>query len=133
MSQEFSARSSPSTPNHSGKALRLKQAKQEAEADIKAYADQCERQFRAKEAQVSEANPLLFPSAFQNRRCSLNLTDYQHDGQSDDAVVRIGLDKASKLKTLEANVSANKAEVIAKLLEISMQVEPRVHVNYRAN
>ena len=61
------------------------------------------------------------------------LTVHQHDGQSDDAVVRIGLDKASKLKTLEANVSANKAEVIAKLLEISMQVEPRVHVNYRAN
>lgn len=68
-----------------GKAQRLKAAKQEAEAEIKAFADQSDKQFKAKEA--------------------------AHDGASDDAFVRITNEKNTKIKQLDESVTQNKAEV----------------------
>ena len=68
-----------------GKTQRLKQAKADADVEIKAYLESCERQYKAKEA--------------------------QHDGAADDAVVRITADKNQKILALDAYVKDNKEEV----------------------
>jgi hypothetical protein len=68
-----------------GKAQRLKQAKQEAEAEIQKMTQQAETTFKNKEL--------------------------QHDGASDESFVRINKDKQEKIAQLDASVAANKAEV----------------------
>eukprot|EP00042_Codosiga_hollandica_P002762 m.12301 g.12301 ORF g.12301 m.12301 type:complete len:118 (+) comp17400_c0_seq1:190-543(+) len=88
------------------KAKRLKDAKVQADAEIEKYRNECETAFKQKEA--------------------------SHDGETDTAMIKITSEKVTKLNVLDTNVRTNKEAVILKLLEITMQVEPKVHINFKA-
>lgn len=88
------------------KVRRLKQAQDDAVAEINNFKAQKEAEFK-------------------NR-----LT--QNSSSGDDQSAKIDLDTKQKLAALETSVAKSKETVIKMLLDITCKVEPRVHINYKA-
>eukprot|EP00047_Mylnosiga_fluctuans_P001390 m.220082 g.220082 ORF g.220082 m.220082 type:complete len:124 (-) comp10305_c0_seq1:638-1009(-) len=88
------------------KQVRMKQARDEAEAEINAYRSQREQEFQRKQT----ANA----------------------GNTGDVAAKIKKDTEVKLSDLEKSVTDNKQQVIQKLLDIVCQVDPQLHINFAA-
>ena len=87
------------------KNRRLKQAKEEAQAEIEKYKAEREAQFHEHEVRYA--------------------------GSKGDVAARIDADAKARISAMDASVSANKASVISNLIDTVCNIEPRVHVNYR--
>ncbi|CAG0892626.1 unnamed protein product, partial [Cyprideis torosa] len=87
-----------------GKARRLKQAKEEAQAEIEQYRQERERQFKEYES--------------------------KHMGTRTDIAARIDSDTKSKIIAMNDNVNNNREEVIAALLQHILTIKPEVHRNF---
>ena len=126
-----------------GKTQRLKQAKADAEAEIKAYQGACDDQYKAKEAQVSDASQAAHYITYVT-------SPITHRAHSTMALLTMLLSASPPTRTrrsrrstatsrptrrrcagVRARARVSPAQVIKTLLSISMQVEPRVHQNYR--
>lgn len=88
-----------------GKAQRLKEAKEEAAKEIEEYRKQRESQFQEKQQKYA--------------------------GSKDDFAQKMQEDTQRKIKQIEAEVEANKEEVIKRLLELVNDIKPELHQNIR--
>lgn len=88
------------------KNLRLKQAKEEAQADIERFRAERERGFREYEQ--------------------------KHMGSRDDVATRIDAETRLKIEAMSKNVSSNKDKVIDDMLaKILSDIQPQLHKNLR--
>nr|ADK34013.2 vacuolar H ATPase [Prionchulus punctatus]ADK34014.1 vacuolar H ATPase [Prionchulus punctatus] len=87
------------------KAKRLKQANDEAKAEIEKCRQDRERQFREYET--------------------------KHLGSKDDIQQRIENDTRQNLERMQQSVNVNKEKVIQQLLELVCDVQPKIHHNLR--
>merc|ERR1712140_117859 len=87
------------------KNRRLKQAKEEAQAEIEKYKGEREAQFREHEARFA--------------------------GSKGDVASRIDADAKARIEAMNSSVGANKEKVIESLIDAVCNIEPKVHVNYR--
>lgn len=88
-----------------GKAQRLKEAKEEAAKEIEEYRKHRELQFQEKQQKYA--------------------------GSKDDFAQKMQVDTQKKIKQIEAEVEANKEEVIKRLLELVNDIKPELHQNIR--
>lgn len=88
-----------------GKAQRLKEAKEEAAKEIEDYRKQRESQFQEKQQKYA--------------------------GSKDDFAQKMQEDTQKKIKQIEVQVDANKEEVIKRLLELVNDIKPELHQNIR--
>merc|ERR1712227_433744 len=88
------------------KNRRLKQAKEEAQAEIEKYKAEREAAFKNHEAKYA--------------------------GSKGDVAARIDQDAKARIDAMNQSVNANKAKVISGLIDAVCNIEPKVHVNYRA-
>jgi len=87
------------------KAKRLKQAKEEAQAEIEKYRQQRETAYKDHEA--------------------------QHMGSRGDLQAKIDQNTQAKLREIDVNMGANKDAVLRNLLQLVMDVTPELHVNQK--
>jgi len=87
------------------KAKRLKQAKEEAQAEIEKYRLQRETAYKDHEA--------------------------QHMGSRGDLQAKIDQNTQAKLREIDVNMGANKDAVLRNLLQLVMDVTPELHVNQK--
>ena len=87
------------------KNRRLKQAKEEAQAEIEKYKAEREKQFREHEARFA--------------------------GSKGDIIQRIDTDTKRKIETMNQSVGANQDGVISGLIDAVCQIQPAVHKNYK--
>merc|ERR1712107_878827 len=87
------------------KNRRLKQSKEEAQAEIEKYKAEREAAFKNHEAKYA--------------------------GSKGDVAARIDQDAKSRIDAMNQSVNANKAKVISGLIDAVCNIEPKVHVNYR--
>jgi V-type H+-transporting ATPase subunit G len=87
------------------KNRRLKQAKEEAQAEIERYKAEREGQFREHEARYA--------------------------GSKGDVAARIDADAKLRVDSMNSSVNANKNKVITDLMEAVCKIEPKVLANYR--
>ena len=87
------------------KNRRLKQAKEEAQAEIEKYKQEREIAFRENEA--------------------------KHQGSKWDIAARIEADTQVKLEAMNRSVAASKEKVIDSLIALVCDIKPQVHKNYR--
>merc|ERR1711910_19881 len=80
---------------------RLKQAKEEAQAEIERYKAEREGQFREHEARYA--------------------------GSKGDVAARIDADAKLRVDSMNSSVNANKNKVITDLMEAVCKIEPKVH------
>jgi V-type H+-transporting ATPase subunit G len=88
-----------------GKARRIKQAREEAQAEIENYRRERERQFREYEA--------------------------KYMGSREDIAAKIDKNTELMLCDVESDVKNNKEKVLADLLYLVLNVKPEVHPNYK--
>lgn len=98
----------PSTPTHpphthTGKAQRLKEAKEEAAREIEDYRKQRELQFQEQQAKYA--------------------------GSKDDFAQKMKADTDKKLAQISIRVDKQKGEVIDSLLELVYDIQPELHKN----
>ncbi len=109
---------------------RLKQAKDEAEAEIRAYKDQRENEFRQRNDAVrGRVGGRLRPARAHPGGGG---GPGQNAGAAQSSSTQIKADTARKLQELETNVKQRRQDVIDMLLQIAVKVEPRVHQNFKA-
>ncbi|XP_035684506.1 V-type proton ATPase subunit G-like [Branchiostoma floridae] len=89
------------------KNRRLKQAKEEAQAEIETYRQERERQFLEHQE--------------------------KHMGSRTDIVRRMDEQTLQKMDELNQNVSQNKDEVMARILELVYDIRPELHQNLKVN
>uniref|UniRef100_A0A8D0L874 V-type proton ATPase subunit G n=1 Tax=Sphenodon punctatus TaxID=8508 RepID=A0A8D0L874_SPHPU len=94
-------------PLETGKNRRLKQAKEEAQAEIEQYRLQREKEFKAKEAAALGCHG----------SCS---TEVEKETQE-------------KMIVIQDNFQKNREEVLNTLLSFVCDIKPEIHVNYRIN
>ncbi|XP_023331247.1 V-type proton ATPase subunit G-like [Eurytemora carolleeae] len=87
------------------KNRRLKQAKEEAQLEIEKYKQEREKAFRENEA--------------------------KHHGSKEDIALRIEADTKVKIEAMNRSVAANKDKVIESLIGLVVDIQPKVHKNYR--
>ena len=88
------------------KNRRLKQAKEEAQAEIEKYKAERETIFKGNESKFA--------------------------GSKGDVAAQIDADAKARIAAMDSSVSANKAAVLTGLIEAVCNIEPKVHKNYRA-
>jgi len=88
------------------KARRLKQAKEEAQADIDKHRQEREKNFKE----------------FENK----------HMGSREDVAANIEQDTIKRIEGMKQQVASNKNKVITDLLAIVCDIQPQLHPNYRA-
>ena len=88
------------------KNRRLKQAKEEAQAEIEKYKAERETIFKSNESKFA--------------------------GSKGDVAAQIDADAKARIAAMDSSVSANKAAVLNGLIEDVCNIEPKVHKNYRA-
>ncbi|XP_057293953.1 V-type proton ATPase subunit G-like [Hydractinia symbiolongicarpus] len=88
------------------KTKRLKQAKEEAIAEIEQFRNECEQKFREKQ---------------------------QSEMGQDDFQQRINEETNGKLLTMGEQVEINKGKVISRMLELVNDIKPEIHENFRAS
>lgn len=89
----------------SGKARRLKQAKEEAKDEIEKYRLEREKQFKEFEA--------------------------KHMGSKEDVAARIEADAKVKIEEMGKSVIKNKAAVISEILNLVYDIKPELHKNFQ--
>lgn len=88
-----------------GKARRLKQAKEEAKDEIEKYRQERERQFKEFEA--------------------------KHMGSKEDVAARIEADAKIKIEEMGKAVARSKAGVIQDVLSLVYDIKPELHKNFQ--
>nr|ACO14759.1 Probable vacuolar proton pump subunit G [Caligus clemensi] len=88
------------------KNRRLKQAKEEAQAEIEAFKVQREKSFKEHEARFI--------------------------GSKDDIVQRIDIDTKNKIEGMRSSMNVHKDKVMEGLISAICDIKPSVHQNYRA-
>merc|ERR1712045_709179 len=88
------------------KNRRLKQAKEEAQAETEKYKAERETIFKGNESKFA--------------------------GSKGDVAAQIDADAKARIAAMDSSVSANKAAVLTGLIEAVCNIEPKVHKNYRA-
>nr|XP_023011986.1 V-type proton ATPase subunit G-like [Leptinotarsa decemlineata] len=86
------------------KAKRIKQAREEAAADIELYRKERDRQFKEYEA--------------------------KYMGSREDVAAKIDRDTEVIMKEMDLNVQKNKDPLIMDLIDLVIDIEPKVHRNY---
>lgn len=87
-----------------GKARRIKQARDEAQAEIEKYRQEREKQFKEFEA--------------------------KHLGSREDVAAKIDKNTQIHLDKIAEDAVANKDKVLEELLNLAFNIEPEVHRNY---
>ncbi|XP_059849491.1 V-type proton ATPase subunit G 1-like [Hypanus sabinus] len=90
-----------------GKNRRLKQAKEEAQAEIEQYRLQREKEFKNKEDAAL--------------------------GSHGDSATEVDKDTQEKIKVIRANYEQHKEIVLNNLLNLICDIKPEIHVNFRIN
>ncbi|KAK2152469.1 hypothetical protein LSH36_327g00005, partial [Paralvinella palmiformis] len=90
-----------------GKARRLRQAKEEAQAEVEAYKRERERQYRENEAKIL--------------------------GSKGDMEKKIAISTQAKIEELNHSVAANKEKAVKRLLSLVCNIKPELHENYTAS
>uniref|UniRef100_A0A668VE13 V-type proton ATPase subunit G n=1 Tax=Oreochromis aureus TaxID=47969 RepID=A0A668VE13_OREAU len=88
-----------------GKNRRLKQAKEEAQAEIEQYRLQREKEFKTKEAAAL--------------------------GSHGNSAVEVDRDTAEKMNRIQASYRSNREAVLTELLRCICDIQPEFHANYR--
>ena len=88
------------------KNRRLKQAKEEAQAEIEKYKAERETIFKSNESKFA--------------------------GSKGDVAAQIDADAKARIAAMDSSVSSNKSAVLSGLIEDVCNIEPKVHKNYRA-
>jgi len=87
------------------KARRLKQAKEEAQAEIEKFRDDKEKAFKE----------------YEN----------QHLGSRDNIAAKIDIETRKRVEAMNQRVDVNREQVIQNLLNMVNTVEPKLHRNYQ--
>ncbi|XP_064379724.1 V-type proton ATPase subunit G 1 isoform X2 [Dromaius novaehollandiae] len=95
------------TANEDGKNRRLKQAKEEAQAEIEQYRLQREKEFKAKEAAAL--------------------------GSHGSCTTEVEKETQEKMSVIQQNFQKNREVVLSQLLSLVCDIKPEIHVNYRIN
>uniref|UniRef100_A0A8C5JFR2 V-type proton ATPase subunit G n=1 Tax=Junco hyemalis TaxID=40217 RepID=A0A8C5JFR2_JUNHY len=90
-----------------GKNRRLKQAKEEAQAEIEQYRLQREKEFKAKEAAAL--------------------------GSHGSCTTEVEKETQEKMSVIQQNFQKNREVVMSQLLSLVCDIKPEIHVNYRIN
>lgn len=90
-----------------GKNRRLKQAKEEAQAEIEQYRLQREKEFKAKEAAAL--------------------------GSHGSCTTEVEKETQEKMSVIQQNFQKNREVVLSQLLSLVCDIKPEIHVNYRIN
>ncbi|CAD6184672.1 unnamed protein product [Caenorhabditis auriculariae] len=85
------------------KLQRMKQAKQEAQAEVEKYRQQREQEFKSFEQ--------------------------QYLGTKEDIEAKIRKDTEDQISAMKQSVSANKQQVIVRLLQLVCDIKPELHHN----
>lgn len=88
------------------KTKRLKQAKEEAIAEIERFRNECESNFK------------------QKQRSEMGQDDFQK---------RINDETENKLSVMGEQVETNKEKVITRMLELVYDISPEIHENFRSS
>ncbi|XP_014667771.1 PREDICTED: V-type proton ATPase subunit G-like [Priapulus caudatus] len=88
------------------KTRRLKQAKEEAQAEVEAYRKEREHQFREYEA--------------------------KHMGSRDDIALKIEDTTKMRIAEMHQNVALNKEKVLNRILSLVYDIKPELHRNFKA-
>ncbi|XP_009950456.1 PREDICTED: V-type proton ATPase subunit G 1, partial [Leptosomus discolor] len=94
-------------PLQTGKNRRLKQAKEEAQAEIEQYRLQREKEFKAKEAAAL--------------------------GSHGSCTTEVEKETQGKMSVIQQNFQKNREVVLSQLLSLVCDIKPEIHVNYRIN
>nr|XP_009933707.1 PREDICTED: V-type proton ATPase subunit G 1 [Opisthocomus hoazin] len=94
-------------PLKTGKNRRLKQAKEEAQAEIEQYRLQREKEFKAKEAAAL--------------------------GSHGSCTTEVEKETQEKMSVIQQNFHKNRDVVLSQLLSLVCDIKPEIHVNYRIN
>nr|XP_020668911.1 V-type proton ATPase subunit G 1 [Pogona vitticeps] len=89
------------------KNRRLKQAKEEAQAEIEQYRLQREKEFKAKEEAAL--------------------------GSHGSSTTEVEKETQEKMMVLNSNFQKNREEVLTTLLNLVCDIKPEIHMNYRIN
>uniref|UniRef100_A0A8V1AG00 V-type proton ATPase subunit G n=1 Tax=Gallus gallus TaxID=9031 RepID=A0A8V1AG00_CHICK len=89
------------------KNRRLKQAKEEAQAEIEQYRLQREKEFKAKEAAAL--------------------------GSHGSCTTEVEKETQEKMSVIQQNFQKNREVVLSQLLSLVCDIKPEIHVNYRIN
>ena len=89
------------------KNWRLKQAKEEAQAEIEQYRLQREKEFKAKEAAAL--------------------------GSHGSCTTEVEKETQEKMSVIQQNFQKNREVVLSQLLSLVCDIKPEIHVNYRIN
>ncbi|XP_010213869.1 PREDICTED: V-type proton ATPase subunit G 1 [Tinamus guttatus] len=89
------------------KNRRLKQAKEEAQAEIEQYRLQREKEFKAKEAAAL--------------------------GSHGSCTTEVEKETQGKMSVIQQNFQKNREAVLSQLLSLVCEIKPEIHVNYRIN
>ncbi|RLW00451.1 hypothetical protein DV515_00008901 [Chloebia gouldiae] len=90
-----------------GKNRRLKQAKEEAQAEIEQYRLQREKEFKAKEAAAL--------------------------GSHGSCTTEVEKETQEKMSVIQQNFQKNREVVMSQLLSLVCDIKPEIHVNFRIN
>uniref|UniRef100_A0A6I8NR48 V-type proton ATPase subunit G n=1 Tax=Ornithorhynchus anatinus TaxID=9258 RepID=A0A6I8NR48_ORNAN len=93
--------------HRNGKNRRLKQAKEEAQAEIEQYRLQREKEFKAKEAAAL--------------------------GSHGSCTTEVEKETQEKMVILQGHFDKNREEVLVNLLAFVCDIQPQIHENYRIN
>ncbi|XP_062815723.1 V-type proton ATPase subunit G 1 isoform X1 [Anolis carolinensis] len=102
-----SVASPPEEGRKEGKNRRLKQAKEEAQAEIEQYRLQREKEFKAKEEAAL--------------------------GSHGSSTTEVEKETQEKMFVLQSNFQKNREEVLNSLLNLVCDIKPEIHLNYRIN
>ncbi|KAF3821141.1 hypothetical protein GH733_011294 [Mirounga leonina] len=131
-----------------GKNRRLKQAKEEAQAEIEQYRLQREKEFKAKEAARlhsaclrSEPSPLSAPRAScspgggPDLRFASGWVAFPGLalGSHGSCSTEVEKETQEKMTILQAYFQQNRDEVLDNLLAFVCDIRPEIHENYRIN
>ncbi|KAK6470993.1 V-type proton ATPase subunit G 1 [Huso huso] len=89
------------------KNRRLKQAKEEAQAEIEQYRLQREKEFKTKEQAAL--------------------------GSHGNSAVEVDKETVDKIKRIQANYQQNREAVLGTLLNLVCEIKPEIHANYRVS
>ncbi|MGH0182963.1 UNVERIFIED_CONTAM: hypothetical protein FKN15_010816 [Acipenser sinensis] len=90
-----------------GKNRRLKQAKEEAQAEIEQYRLQREKEFKTREEAAL--------------------------GSHGNSAVEVDKETVDKIKRIQANYQQNREAVLGTLLNLVCEIKPEIHANYRVS
>lgn len=107
----------------SGKARRLKQAKDEATEEIEKYRVEREKQFKDFEGKVrrSSSHGVIF---------IIKIFKLQHAGSKDQVAAKIDTDARTKLEEMNRALGSHKDPVMKQVLDFVYAIKPELHQNY---